>query len=94
MSLTFSKGCAKKEAFAPVLGTPRSQRLEQGPEILKPLISRIFAPKCLSVSKTCVKRESLKDQREKENVVLAGNAMGNLRAGDTGAILLAKQLRS
>lgn len=47
----------QKETFVPVLGMSGSQRLEQGPEISKPLLSSIFAPKCLSELRLCEKEK-------------------------------------
>ena len=37
----------QKQIFAPVLRMPGSQRLERAPDISKPLLSSVFAPKCL-----------------------------------------------
>lgn len=47
----------QKEAFAPGLGMPGSQRLEWGPDISEPLLSSIFVPKHLSELRLCKKEK-------------------------------------
>ena len=72
----------QKETFAPVLGMPGSQRLERGPEISKPLLASIFAPKCLSELRLGEKEKHEGSKRGEKNVVLGDNAMRNLQDSD------------
>ena len=77
----------QKQIFAPVLRMPGSQRLEQAPDISKPLLSSVFTPKCLSELRLGKKGKTWRIKEREKSAVFGDNAMRNLQEDSDGVTL-------